>query len=59
MVARVNRSDGLHFSKTDNAVIYVEIYEPLMVSSDPKSLKIGLVSVVVDRESGVEGGRPA
>ncbi len=44
---------GTHFSKTDNAVIYVEIYEPLMVSSDPKNpLKIGLMYVVVDRKSG-------
>jgi VWFA-related protein len=45
---------GTHFTKTDNAVIYVEIYEPLMASApDAKNpLKIGLMYVVVDRKSG-------
>jgi hypothetical protein len=44
---------GTHFSKTDYAVIYLEIYEPLMTSNDEKNpLKVGVEYVVVDRKSG-------
>jgi VWFA-related protein len=44
---------GTHFTKTDNAVLYLEIYEPLMTTNDEKnSLKVGISYVVVDRKSG-------
>lgn len=44
---------GTHFTKTDNAVIYLEIYEPLMATNDEKNpLKVGVSYVVVDRKSG-------
>ena len=43
---------GTHFNKTDNAVIYVEIYEPLMASSNANPVKVGLAYIVVDRKSG-------
>ena len=44
---------GTHFAKTDNAVIYVEIYEPLMTADNAANpLKVGLMYVVVDRKSG-------
>jgi hypothetical protein len=44
---------GTHFAKTDNAVIYVEIYEPLMTADNAASpLKVGIMYVVVDRKSG-------
>jgi len=44
---------GTHFTKTDNAVIYVEIYEPLMTADNAANpLKVGLMYVVVDRKSG-------
>ena len=44
---------GTHFTKTDNAVIYVEIYEPLMTSDNAANpLKVGIMYVVIDRKSG-------
>jgi VWFA-related protein len=43
---------GTHFVKTDNAVIYFEIYEPLMVNTPATPLKVGVAYVVVDRKSG-------
>jgi VWFA-related protein len=43
---------GTHFTKTDNAVLYFEIYEPLMVNTPATPLKVGVGYVVVDRKSG-------
>ena len=43
---------GTHFTKTDNAVMYFEIYEPLMVNAPATPLKVGVAYVVVDRKSG-------
>jgi hypothetical protein len=45
-------SGGTHFSKTDNAVLYFEIYEPLMVGTQTTPLKVGVAYLVVDRKSG-------
>jgi VWFA-related protein len=44
-----------HFTKTDNAVMYFEIYEPLLASagiSKDELPKVGVYYVVVDRKSG-------
>jgi VWFA-related protein len=43
---------GTHFTKTDNAVLYFEIYEPLMVNTPATPLKVGVTYLVVDRKSG-------
>jgi VWFA-related protein len=45
-------SGGTHFVKTDNAVLYFEIYEPLMVNTPATPLKVGVAYLVVDRKSG-------
>jgi VWFA-related protein len=41
-----------HFVKTDTAVIYFEVYEPLMVNPPTTPLKVGVFYVVTDRKSG-------
>jgi len=43
-------SGSNRFRKTDNAAVYVEIYDPLLMASTPP--KIGLEFKVVDRKSG-------
>jgi hypothetical protein len=43
---------GTHFVKTDMAVMYFEVYEPLMVNTPTTPLKVGVFYVVVDRKSG-------
>jgi len=45
-------SGGTHFVKTDTAVLYFEIYEPLMVNTPTTPLKVGVAYMVVDRKSG-------
>lgn len=41
-----------HFTKTENAVLYFEIYEPLMVTTQTNPLKVGVAYVVVNRKNG-------
>jgi VWFA-related protein len=48
----VTPSASNHFKKTDNAAVYVEIYEPLLLGGNPP--KFGLEFKVVDRKSGAE-----
>jgi VWFA-related protein len=43
---------GSHFNKTEHAVIYFEIYEPLMATSNASRLQVGVAYLVVDRKSG-------
>jgi VWFA-related protein len=43
---------GTHFGKADTAVLYFEIYEPLMVNTPTTPLKVGVAYVVTDRKSG-------
>jgi VWFA-related protein len=43
---------GTHFDKTDTAVLYFEVYEPLMVNTPTTPLKVGVAYVVTDRKSG-------
>ena len=43
---------GTHFEKTDTAVLYFEVYEPLMVNTPTTPLKVGVAYVVTDRKSG-------
>ena len=43
---------GTHFGKTDTAVLYFEIYEPLMLNTPTTPLKVGVAYVVTDRKSG-------
>jgi VWFA-related protein len=48
----VTPSASNHFKKTDNAAVYVEIYEPLLLGANPP--KFGLEFKVVDRKSGAQ-----
>jgi hypothetical protein len=41
-----------HFVKTDTAVLYFEIYEPLMVTTQTNPLKVGVAYIVVNRKNG-------
>ncbi len=41
-----------HFKKTDPAVFYIEIYDPLLTSANPP--KVGLQMRVVDRKTGAQ-----
>jgi hypothetical protein len=45
-------SGATHFAKTDNAVLYLEIYEPMMVDKPPDQIKVGIAYMVVNRKSG-------
>jgi VWFA-related protein len=48
----VTPSASNHFKKTDNAAVYVEIYEPLLLGANPP--KFGLEFKVVDRKNGAQ-----
>lgn len=43
---------GDHFKKTDPAVFYIEIYDPLLTGANPP--KVGLQLKVVDRKTGAQ-----
>ena len=43
---------GDHFKKTDPAVFYIEIYDPLLTGANPP--KVGLQLKVVDRKTGTQ-----
>jgi len=48
----VTPSASNHFKKTDHAAVYVEIYEPLLLSANPP--KFGLEFKIVDRKTGAK-----
>ncbi|MGO9519141.1 MAG: hypothetical protein ACLPND_19080, partial [Candidatus Korobacteraceae bacterium] len=43
-------SGSVHFSKTDRAAFYVEVYDPALAGPNPP--KVGVKMIVVDRKTG-------